>query len=100
MTKITKCLTCRHPRKCKTSGHCLAIKSALQPPETRGRPKIPPDTRRVHLTLRVPQRTLRILRARVAAHDGKSSLGLEVERAVDFSVERNVDFSSASSRTL
>jgi len=53
-------------------------------PETRGRPSMPPDLRRATLSVRVPRYTLDILRARVKArHPCSSSIGLEIQRAVD-----------------
>lgn len=64
---------------------------ALRPPETRGRPELPPDCRRLTLSTRIPARTRNILLKRAASRGlspsgaPASSLGLEIERAVDLS---------------
>jgi hypothetical protein len=64
-------------------------KSSPRKVETRGRPEIPPDLRKVNLSARVPKRVLAGFDSRAAAHGldsrGKprSSRGLEIERAFD-----------------
>jgi hypothetical protein len=58
-------------------------------PETRGRPEIPEDCRRVNLSCRIPARVLQGLKDRANSHGASStgapnsSVGLEVERAFD-----------------
>lgn len=65
------------------------MKKRRKQPETRGRPAIPPDLRKVTLVCRVPQRVLTGFDARAKAHGTdqrgkpKSSRGLEVERAFE-----------------
>lgn len=56
-------------------------------PETRGRPELPPETRKVALSTRVPVYVLKGLKKRARAHGtdnrgkARSSVALEVERA-------------------